>query len=81
LSVNIKIIEEEKCISLLCYFPYSCDSLVVAIRSNSTTLNLEDMIASLLSKEMRWKAMEGSTEDALMMRGQPIEKGKGKFSG
>jgi hypothetical protein len=36
-SVDMKIIEEEKCISLLCYLPESWDNLVVAIGSNSTT--------------------------------------------
>jgi hypothetical protein len=30
-SVDIKITYEEKCINLLCYFPYSLDKLVVAI--------------------------------------------------
>jgi hypothetical protein len=46
--VDIKITEEEKCISLLCSFPDSWDSLVMAIGSNSTTLVLEDVVASLL---------------------------------
>jgi hypothetical protein len=50
LSVDIKIIEEEKCIILLCSFPDSWDSLVMAIGSNSTTLVLEDVVASLLSR-------------------------------
>jgi hypothetical protein len=45
--VDIKITKEEKCINLLCYFPYSWDSLVVVIGSNTTTLVLEDMVASL----------------------------------
>jgi hypothetical protein len=47
-SVDIKIIEEEKCIILLCYFPDSSDSLVVAIGINTTTLALEYLVASLL---------------------------------
>jgi hypothetical protein len=80
-SVDIKITEEEKCIILLCSFPDSWDSLVMAIGSNSTTLALEDMVASLLSEEMRRKNMEGSTKDALMVRGRPIDRDKGKFSG
>ena len=47
-SVDIKITEEEKCISILCSFLDSWDNLVVAIGSNTTTLALEDVISSLL---------------------------------
>jgi hypothetical protein len=46
--VDIKIIEEEKCISLLCSLPESWDILVVSIGSNITTLALEDVVASLI---------------------------------
>jgi hypothetical protein len=35
LYVDIKITQEEKCISLLCSFPDLCDSLVVVIGNNS----------------------------------------------
>ena len=79
--MDSKIIDEEKCIILLCSFPDSWASLVVAIWSNSTTLALEDVIASLLSEEMRMKNMEGSTKDALVVRGRPIDRAKGKFFG
>jgi hypothetical protein len=41
----------------------------MAIGSNSTTLALEDVVASLLSEEMRRKNMEGLTKDALVVRG------------
>ena len=47
----------------------------------TTTLALEDVVASLLSEEMTRKKMEGSTKDALVMRGQLIERDKGIFSG
>ena len=47
-SLDINITNEEKCISLLCYFLDSWDNLVVAIGSYTTTLVLEDMVASLL---------------------------------
>jgi hypothetical protein len=79
--VDIKITEEEKCISLLCSFPDSWDSLVMAIRSNTTTLALEYVVASLLLEEMRRKNMEGSTKDALVVRGRLVDKDKDKFSG
>jgi hypothetical protein len=79
--VDIKITKEEKCISLLCSLLDFWDSLVVAIGSNSTTLALEDMVASLLLEEMRRKDMEGSTKDALVVRGRSTDKDKGKFFG
>jgi hypothetical protein len=53
----------------------------MAIESNSNTLELEDMDASLLSKEMRQNNMEGSTKHALMVRGRPLNRDKGKFFG
>jgi hypothetical protein len=51
-SMDLKITEEEKCISVLCSFPDSWDNLVMAIGSNSTTLVLEYMVAYLMSEEM-----------------------------
>jgi hypothetical protein len=78
--VDINITKEEKCISLLCSFPYSWDSLFMAIGINKTTLALEDVVSSLLSKEMRRKYIEGSTKDVLEMRVQPVDRDKGKFS-
>jgi hypothetical protein len=78
--VDIKIIEEEKSISLLFSFPYYSDSLVMAIWSNTNTLALEDVVSSLLSEEIRRKNMEGSTEDDLVVRGRPVERDKGKLS-
>jgi hypothetical protein len=53
----------------------------MAIGSNTTTLVLEDMVSSLLSKEMRRNNMEGSTKDALVVRGRSVDRYKGKFSG
>jgi hypothetical protein len=53
LSVEIKISDEDKCISLLCSLPDSWDSLVVAIASNTTTVIFDDVVSSLLSEEMR----------------------------
>jgi hypothetical protein len=47
--VDIKIIEEAKCIILSCYFIDSWDKLVMVIGSNTTTLALEDVVVSLLS--------------------------------
>jgi hypothetical protein len=79
--VDIKIIEEEKRIILLCSFPDYWDSLVLAIGSNATTLVIEDVVSSLLSEEMRRNNMEGSSNDALVVRGRTIKRDKGKLSG
>ena len=57
--VEIKISDEDKCIILLCSLPDSWDGLVVAIGSNTTSLKFDEVVSSLLSKEMRRKNMEG----------------------
>jgi hypothetical protein len=77
--MDIKIIEEDKCVIILCYFPDSSGSVFMVIGSNSTTLEIEYMVAYLLSKEMRRKNMEGSTKDALVVRGQSVDRDKGKL--
>jgi len=59
LYVDIKITDQEKCISLLCYFSDSRDILDMDIGSNLTTLMKEDIVSSLRSEEMRWNNMEG----------------------
>ena len=53
LFVDIKITEVEKCISMLCSFLDSWDNLVMAIGRNNTTLKIDDVVATLLLKEMR----------------------------
>jgi hypothetical protein len=40
-SVDIEILDEDKCISFFCSLPDSWDSLVVAIGSNTTSLKFE----------------------------------------
>jgi hypothetical protein len=52
LSIEIKISNEDKCISLLLYLPNSRDSLVVDIIINTNTLSFDDVVSSLLSEEM-----------------------------
>jgi hypothetical protein len=80
LFVDIKISDEEKCISLLYSFPDSWDSLVMAIGINTTTLALEEVVVSLLLKAMRRKNMEGSTKYSFVVRGRLVDKYKGIFS-
>jgi hypothetical protein len=79
-SVEIKILDEDKCISLLCSLPDSWDSLVVAIGSNTTSLKFEEVVSSLLSEEMRQKNMEGHSTNALFARGRSQERNRSNFS-
>ena len=58
-SVGIKISDEDKCTSLLCSLPDSWDSLDIAIGSNTTTLNFDDIVLAFLSEEMSQRNMEG----------------------
>jgi hypothetical protein len=68
-SIEIKISYEDKCIILLFSLPDSWDSLVVAISSNKTSLNFDEVVSSFLSEEMREKNMEGHSTYALFARG------------
>jgi hypothetical protein len=52
-SIDIKISDEDKCISLLCSLPDSWHSLFVAIGSNTISLKFEEVVSSLLSEDMR----------------------------
>eukprot|EP00253_Pinus_taeda_P032556 PITA_32556 len=67
-SVDIKISDEDKYISLFCSLPDGWDSLVIAIGSNATTLQFDEIVSSLLMEEMRWKNMESQNGDALFVR-------------
>jgi hypothetical protein len=49
-SLDISIIDEDKCINLLCSFSDSWDSIFVDIGSNITKLAIEDVVSSLLSE-------------------------------
>jgi hypothetical protein len=68
-SVDIKISDEDKCIRLLCSLPDSWDSLVVAIGSNTTALKFDEVVSSLLLKEMGQKSMEEHRTYTLFARG------------
>ena len=64
LSIDIKISDEDRCISLLCSLPDSWDSLGISIGSNATALQFDEIVSSLLMEEMRWKNMESQNGDA-----------------
>eukprot|EP00253_Pinus_taeda_P011624 PITA_11624 len=65
-SVDIKISDEDKCISLLCSLPDSWDSLVITIGGNATALQFDEIVSFLLTEEMRQKNMESQN-------GKPIK--------
>jgi len=48
LSVDIKILYDDKCISFLCSLPDSWDSQVVTIGSNVMALQFDEIVSSLL---------------------------------
>ena len=75
-SIDIKMVEEDTCITLLCSLLDSWDNLVVAIGSSTkSALKFEDIVSSLLSEEMRRKSMESQNVDALSVRsGHPKER-------
>eukprot|EP00253_Pinus_taeda_P034832 PITA_34832 len=75
-SVDIKISDEDKCISLLCSLPDSWDSLVIAIGSNATALQFDEIVSALLTKEMRRKNMDNQNGDALSVRGRSQNRNK-----
>eukprot|EP00253_Pinus_taeda_P021253 PITA_21253 len=64
-SVDIKISDEDKCMSSLFSLPDSWDSLVIAIGSNATALQFDEIVSALPTEEMRRKNMESQNGDAL----------------
>ena len=52
----------------------------MAIGRNNTTLNINDVVATLLLEEISQKTMEGSNPKALLVRGRSVSKKKGKPS-
>ena len=78
--VDIKISDEDKCVSLLCYLPDSWDSTIVAIGSNTNSLKFDEVVSSLLLVEMRRKNMEGQSTDTVFARGHSQERNRSKSS-
>jgi len=46
---EIKILDKDKCINLLCSLPDLWDSLVIAIGSNATALQFDEIVSALLT--------------------------------
>ena len=53
LFVDIQILDEDKCICLLCSLPKLWDNLCVSISRSATTLSFHYIVLSLLLEEMR----------------------------
>jgi len=79
-SIEIKISNEDKCISLLCSLPNSWDSLVITIGSNATALQFDEIVSALLTEEMRRKHMEIQNGDALSVQGRSLNENKNNSS-
>jgi len=79
-SIDIKISDEDKCISLFCSLPNSWDSLVITIGSNVTASQFDEIVSALLMEEMRWKNMESQNGDALSKQGYSQSRNKNKSS-
>eukprot|EP00253_Pinus_taeda_P020890 PITA_20890 len=60
--------------------PDSWDSLVIAIGSNATAFQFDEIVSSLLVEEMRWKNMESQNGEALSVRGWSQNRNKNKSS-
>jgi len=78
--IEIKISDEDKCISLLFSLPDSWDSLVIVIGSNATALQFDEIVSALLMEEMRRNNMESENGDALYVRGWSLNRNKNKSS-
>jgi hypothetical protein len=52
----------------------------VAIGSNTTALNFDEVVSSFLSEDMIWKNMEGQNTNTLFSRGFSQERNRSKFS-
>eukprot|EP00253_Pinus_taeda_P005780 PITA_05780 len=60
--------------------PDSWDSLVIAIGSNATPLQFDEIVSALLTEEMRRKNMDNQNGDALSVRGRSQNRNKNKSS-
>eukprot|EP00253_Pinus_taeda_P021292 PITA_21292 len=66
--VDIKISDEDKCTSLLCSLLDLWDNLIISIGSNATTLQFDETVSALRTKDMRQKNMESHNGDALFVQ-------------
>lgn len=77
ICVGDKIDDQDKYMFLLYSFPNSWDHHVMAIGSTRMTFKIEDVVGSMLSKEMQRESSKMDKE-ALVAHGRTMEKGKEK---
>jgi len=77
-SMEVKLEDKDKVVTLLCFFPKSWDNLVTSISFNSTyVLYYDSILGALLAKKMRRKSsQETSTSEAMVARGRYTERGQ-----
>jgi hypothetical protein len=77
-AMEVKFEDEDKEITLLCSLPESWDHLVTTVWFNTIdAIDYETVVGALLCEEMRKKSnKETSTEEAMVVRGRYIERGK-----
>ena len=54
--------EEDRCMLLLCSLPDSWGHLVMAIRSTTTKLKIDEVVVALLSKDMQRRSSKVAKE-------------------
>ena len=62
----------------MCSLPDSWDSLVIAIGSNATALQFDEIVSALLTEEMIQKNMDSQNGDALFVQGRSQNRNKNK---
>jgi hypothetical protein len=81
--VKVDFDDEVRALLILCSFPESWNSLVMAVSnsiSGSNTLKFDDVVGVILSEEMRWKNTSETLGNALNMENRGRQKDRGKGS-
>jgi hypothetical protein len=77
-SMEVKIKDEDKEVTLLCSLPESSDHMLTTVWFNTTcVIDYDTMVGGLLSKEMRRRSSkETSIVEAMVVKGRSTEGGK-----
>jgi hypothetical protein len=66
--------------NIFCYVLNFLDNILMAIRNTINTMVLDELMDSLISKEVRWKSFE-STNECLFFHGRLKGKGNTRLKG